>query len=55
MTMIAAFVTDILLVLIMFRGLVYMGCPISGTFSTGRVLWNQVCWWPRLLSMVYQT
>jgi hypothetical protein len=39
-TMIVAFATDILLVLIMLAGLVCMRCS---AFATGRLLWNQVC------------
>jgi hypothetical protein len=40
--MIVAFVTDILLLIIMLVGLFRLGCHTQGSLATGRLLWNQV-------------
>ncbi|KAF8487275.1 hypothetical protein DFH94DRAFT_20755 [Russula ochroleuca] len=44
-TMIVAFVTDILLLVIMLVGLFRLDCHRHGTLATGRFLWNQGVIW----------
>jgi len=44
-TMTVAFVTDILLLIIMLVGLFRLGCHRQGSLATGRFLWNQGVVW----------
>jgi len=44
-TMVVAFVTDILLLIIMLAGLFRLGCHRHGSLATGRLLWNQGVVW----------
>ena len=45
-------VTDIILLLIMFFGLLRMGCHERGAFGLGRLLWKQVGYWYFSLAVV---
>jgi len=52
LTMIGAFVTDILLLIVMLAGLFRLGCHRQGSLATGRFLWNQGVVWIFLATFV---
>lgn len=51
-TMIVMLITDVVLLLTMFVGLLRLRRRGGGTFELGRLLWKQVRWWRFPLAVV---
>ena len=45
-------ITDVVLLLIMLAGLIRLRLRGGGALGLGRMLWNQVRWWPFLLALL---